>query len=362
MAIRCHRAQLKQQRKMLTLTAALAATVVMVTAACSDGDRRATVPDDQAAASGRPDNSLIVYARDRDIAEPLFNLFEQKTGIKIRARWGDPVDLAEQILEDGADSPADAFYGPLSDALGSLSAAGRLARLSDDQLVRVPEAYRSPDGTWVGTGGRAHVVFYNTDKIREDDLPDSILGFTDPAWRSRIGWDPTSRSLQDVVTALRQLNGEDQARRWLNGIRANEPAVFRNAPPIINAVAAGKIIDVGFGSHSYLYDMQADGDAENVAAKFYPGDPGGPLNPAGIGIIKGTDNQAAASAFVDFMLSPTAQRYFAKDALEIPMVKGVEPPAGMPTADELTLPGLGPQQLEELPDARRLLTATGITG
>jgi iron(III) transport system substrate-binding protein len=309
-----------------------------------------------------PDDTLTVYARDREIAEPLFEQFEQKTGIQVRARWGDPIDLADQIIDDGADSPADVFYGPLSDALGSLSAAGRLATLSDEQLDRVPEAYQSPDGTWVGTGGRAHVVFYNTDQLSEDDLPDSILGFTDPAWRGRIGWDPTSRSLQDAITALRQLESEDETRAWLEGIQANTPAEFDGAPPIIDAVAAGEIVDVGFGSHSYLYTMQADGDASNVAAKFYPGDPGGPLNLGGVGIIKGTDNMAAANAFVDFWLSPAAQQNYVTDddAFEIPVVEGVQSPEGTPTADQLTVPGLDMRQFEQLQDARQLLTEVGI--
>jgi iron(III) transport system substrate-binding protein len=353
-------------RKHLFRVLAFASALAMVATACSGdnhGRRAPAVPGTRGTAGREPGNTLTVYSRDREIAEPLFKLFEQKTGIKVRARWGDPVDLAEQIIKDGANSPADVFYGPLSDALGSLSAAGRLAKLSDQQLNRVPAAYRSPDGTWVGTGGRAHVVFYNADRLRADDLPDSILGFTDPAWRGRIGWDPTSRSLQDVVTALRQLKGEDVARRWLEGIQANKPVAIRGAEPIIDAVAAGKIVDVGFGSHSYLYNMQADGDAMNVAARYYPGDPGGPLNVGGVGIIKGTDNAAAANAFVDFWLSPAAQRsYTAEDAFEIPVVEGVKPPKGILTADELMIPGLDLRQFETLPDARRLLTEVGITG
>jgi iron(III) transport system substrate-binding protein len=342
---------------------ALAAALAMVATACSgDNDTTGRIPDDRATTGGELGGTLTVYSRERDFAEPLFERFEQKTGIKIRARWGDPVDLADQIIADGADSPADVYYGPLSDALGSLSAAGRLARLSDEQLNRVPEAYRSPDGTWVGTAGRAHVVFYNTDKLSADDLPDSILGFTDPAWRGRIGWDPTSRSLRDVVTELRELNGEDAARRWLEGIQANRPAVFGGTMPIIDAVAAGEIADVGFGSHSYLYYMHADGEARNVAAKFYPGEPGGLLNLGGVGIIKDTDNAAAASALVYFLLSPPAQRYMATDTFEIPVIKNVKPPKGIPTADELIVPGLEAKQFEELPDADRLLTEVGIIG
>jgi iron(III) transport system substrate-binding protein len=180
MADRSRRASIKRLPRLL----ALAATLAMVATACSgdnDADRRPAAASNQAAADKEPGDTLTVYSRDPQIAKPLFKLFEQQTGITIRTCSGDPIDLAEQVIEDGADTPADVFYAPLSDALGSLSAAGRLARLSDEQLDRVPEAYRSPDGTWMGTAGRVHVVFYNTDLLTEADLPDSILGFTDPA-------------------------------------------------------------------------------------------------------------------------------------------------------------------------------------
>jgi iron(III) transport system substrate-binding protein len=83
----------------------------------------------------------------------------------------------------GAGTSADVFYGPFSDALGSLSAAGRLGALSAEQLDRLPEAYRSPDRTWAAVSGRANVVFYNTDRLSEADLPDTMREFADPAWR-----------------------------------------------------------------------------------------------------------------------------------------------------------------------------------
>jgi ABC-type Fe3+ transport system substrate-binding protein len=71
---------------------------------------------------------------------------------------------------------------------------------------------------------------------------------------------------------------------------------------------------------------------------------------------------AAANAFVDFMLSQPAQRLEARNALEIPVVKGVRQAKGMPAADQLMVPGLDVRQFEILSDARRLLTQLGITG
>jgi iron(III) transport system substrate-binding protein len=350
---------MKQLLRPLASVAALA-----MVAACSADDspdgRETDVPD-VAATDSEPDgDTIFVYARDREIAEPLFELFEQETGITVRARWGIPSDLADQIIADGADSAADAVYLPVGDALGSLRAAGRLVPLSDEQLDRVPEAHRAADGTWVGNAGRANVVYYNTDLLSADDLPDSIQGFADPAWRGRIGWDPTQRSLQGAIEALRQAEGDAEARAWLEGMQANEPKVLFTSGAIVDAVAAGELIEVGFGSHYYLYALHLDGDAENVAAKFYPGDPAAPLQVTGVGITDSTDNKSAAGAFVDFMLSPTAQQYFAQNALEIPVVEDLELPDRVPTAAEQTIPGLDMGMLEQLDTTRDFLAAVGI--
>src|SRR5262245_28213108 len=211
--------------------ATMVAVVVIAATACSDTTPAPPMAGPGAQAGTGSGAALTVYSRDRFIAEPLFTRFQQQTGITIRARWGDPIKLAEQVITEGDNTAADVFYAPLSDALGTLSAAGRLATLADKQLQQVPQAYRSPQGTWVGTAGRAHVVFYNTSLLKEGDLPDTILGFTDPRWRGRIGWDPTSRSLQDVIAELTQLKGQDAARAWLQGIQANQPATIQGAIP-----------------------------------------------------------------------------------------------------------------------------------
>jgi iron(III) transport system substrate-binding protein len=355
---------MKRLFSLLALASALAVTAAACSPDSTPADRRPAAQDGQASAGDRPGDVLTVYSRDREIAKPLFEQFEQQTGIKIRARWGNPVDLADQILADGDDSPADVFYGPLSDALGALSDAGRLAPLADEQMERVPEAYRAADGSWAGVSGRANAVFYNTDELSEADLPDSIEGFADPAWRGRIAWDPNARSLQAAVAALSQLEGEAAAKAWLEGMKANQTAVLKGVPfgaqPIIDAVAGGEIAQVGFGSHFYLYDLQADGDAKNVAAKFYPGDPAGLLSVDGVGIIKGTDNQAEASAFVGFMLSQTAEQYFAAGNVEIPVVQSVTPRESTLTATDLAVPGLDMQRLQELDASRDLLKEAGI--
>jgi iron(III) transport system substrate-binding protein len=232
--------------------------------------------------------------------------------------------------------------------------------LADEQLDAVPDGLKDDEGRWVGTSARARVVVYNTDALTEDDLPDSILDFTDPEWRGRLGWAPTNGSFQAFVTALRVLEGEDGARAWLEGVQANEPKVFDGNSAIVEAVGAGEI-DAGFVNHYYVYELKSTNPDLAVANKLFGGgDPGGLVNVAGGGILDTARNVDEANELIDFLLSTEAQTYFAETTFEIPLVAGVPPVAGVPTLDSLTLPEIDLNQLDDLAGTLALLTEMGI--
>jgi iron(III) transport system substrate-binding protein len=338
--------------KLLSLLLAAA----LVAAACGDDDDAGgDASDDEIS-----EDSLVVYSgRSEELVGPLLERFEEETGIKVSVRYGDTAEMAGLILTEGGSSPADVYYGQDAGALGALSANGRLVELPANVVDQVPEALRSAKGEWVGLSGRARVVVYNTDDLSEDDLPDSILDFTDPEWSGRIGWAPTNGSFQAFVTALRVLEGEDAAREWLEGIVANEPEAYDNNRAVIDAVGAGEV-EVGFVNHYYLYRYLVEDPDFPVANKFYSGgDPGALINVAGVGIVDTTDRQDEALRLVEWLLSQDAQEYFAEETFEIPVIDGVSPPAELPDLDALTLPDIDLDRLEDLEGTLELLNEVG---
>lgn len=339
---------------------ALVLSLTVLAAACG-GDGEKTQESGSTTTTGGGGNSLVIYSgRSKELVGPLIKQFEQSSGVKVEVRYGDTAEMAAQILEEGENSPADVFFGQDAGALGALAAEGRLVKLNNEQLDLVANGLKDDEGRWVGTSARARVVVYNTNKLTEDDLPDSILAFTDPAWRGRLGWAPTNGSFQAFVTALRVLEGEDGARAWLEGIKANDPANFDNNIAIVEAVGAGEI-DAGFVNHYYANKLKATKPDLAVANKFFGGgDPGGLVNVAGGGILDTAENSDAANAFIDFLLSTRAQTYFAEKTFEIPLVEGVEPVEGVPTLDKLTLPDLDLNRLDDLAGTLALLTELGM--
>jgi len=306
---------------------------------------------------------LVVYSgRGQALVDPIIRAFTEETGIRVAVRYGDTAELAATILEEGRNSPADVYWAQDAGALGALSKAGRFERLPDEILSLVDERLRSPQGYWVATSGRARVVAYNTSVLSESDLPDTIWGFTDPRWSGRIGWAPTNGSFQAFVTALRVLEGEQQAAAWLRAIQANRPRVYSNNAAAVEAVSRGEI-DVAFVNHYYLYRFLAEhGDAFPVRNHYLKGDAGSIVNVAGVGILNTSNRKEAALRFVEFMLSERAQQHFARDTYEYPVVKdlGIEIDSRLLPLEEIETPDIDLNDLYDLEGTLELLQRVGV--
>jgi len=304
---------------------------------------------------------LVVYSgRSEELVGPVLDDFEEASGIEVEVRYGGTAELANLILTEGENSPADVFFAQDAGALGAVAQEGMLAVLPDDLLDRVDARFRSPAGEWVGISGRSRVVVYNTENVSEDELPDTIFGFTDPEWSGRIGWAPTNGSFQAFVTALRIVEGEDRAREWLEGIQANEPRVYEGNNPALDAVIAGEV-DVAFINHYYLMRRLAE-DPDVPAANYFltDGDPGALVNVAGVGALTTSDDAEAAHRLIEFLLSEEAQAYFADETKEYPLVDGVEAEADLPPLSEIGTPDIDLSDLSDLDGTLELLQEAGI--
>jgi len=305
---------------------------------------------------------LVVYSgRSEELVGPIIERFEEESGIDVEVRYGDTAELAATILEEGQNSPADVFFAQDAGALGAVSDEGLLRPLPEDALSQVEERFKDPNGRWMGISGRARVVAYNTDALSEDDLPDSILDFTDPEWEGKIGWAPTNGSFQAFVTALRLIEGEDAAREWLQGIQANKPRVYENNLAILEGVVSGEI-EVGFVNHYYLFQVLKERGGDVPARNYYlkNGDPGALVNVAGIGILNTADNSDEAEQFLNFMLSEEAQQYFADDTFEYPLIEGVSPNEDLVPLSEIEAPDINLGDLDDLEGTLDLLRETGV--
>ena len=134
--------------------------------------------------------------------------------------------------------------------------------------------------------------------------------------------------------------GEDRTRAWLEGMKANGAKTYEKNTPIVEAVASGEI-DVGLVNHYYLALVKEEQpDAPIANHLFEAGDPGTLVSVAGAGVLASTDQRDDAEAFVEFLLSDDAQRFYVDEAEEneYPLVDGIDPSPGLVPLDQIDGP------------------------
>lgn len=336
-----------------------------VAIACADNQTTTTTtttsPAPTASPAGTLENELVIYSgRNEELIGELIQQFEQQTGANVQVRYGDTAELAATILEEGNNSPADVYFAQDAGALGALQREGRTAQLPENILNQVNSRYRSPEGRWIGITGRVRTIDYNTNLVKPGELPQSITGFTDPRWRGRIGWAPTNGSFQSFVTALRVSQGEEQARKWLEGIRANNPRTYPNNTSILEGLTRGEVA-VGFVNHYYLERIKQENPQVPVEHHF-TNDVGSLVNVAGVSVLNSARHPNIAQRFVEYLLASEAQNYFATETREYPLASGVAPQGNLISLNQIEsqTPEIDLSNLSDLETTLQLLQQTQV--
>jgi len=309
------------------------------------------------------DDVLTVYSgRNESLVGPILAQFTEDTGIETETLYGGTSAVANQILTEGENSPADFFIAQDGGALGALAAACMLHKPPDPTIARVANpAFVSPDGVWTGLSGRARVFVYNPEALEEQglELPNAILDLTGEEWSGLVGWAPTNASFVANVTAMRVLLGEEETTDWLAGMIANGVNAYPKNTPIVQAAIDGEVVG-GLVNHYYLFRFLAEDPDISATLHFFPGgDPGALINVAGAAILKSTDQPNEALALVDYLLSDTAQEYFAQSTYEYPLVATVEPPVDLPALADIETPEIDLSDLADLQGALEMIEESG---
>jgi iron(III) transport system substrate-binding protein len=121
-------------------------------------------------------------------------------------------------------------------------------------------------------------------------------------------------------------------------------------------------VDAGFVNHYYLYRFLAEQGESFPARNHYltSGGPGSLVMVSGAGILASSRHQENAQRFLEFILSPVAQQYFASQTYEYPLVEGVVTSSLLAPLSELNLPAISMDALSDLEGSTALLQEVGM--
>ncbi len=269
------------------------------------------------------------YGSDTQIYEGFFN----KTGIKINLVEATADKLVERVKSEGRNSPADVIMTVDAGNLYRAQQADIFQAIDSKKLKdAIPENLRDSGGNWYGFAKRTRVIMYNKDRVD----PSKVKTYEDLG-KDDLGYKILVRSSgniynQSLTASIIETHGEEAAEKWARGIVRNLARKPEGGDtPQILALAAG-LGDLAISNTYYLARLAKSSKAEerevvkNIGIIFpnQMGDAkmgrGAHTNISGAGIAKHSPNKDAAVQYLEYLVSPEAQKMFAAGNNEYPVL------------------------------------------
>ncbi|ODT65282.1 MAG: iron ABC transporter substrate-binding protein [Pelagibacterium sp. SCN 63-23] len=272
----------------------------------------------------------IYTTREPGLIQPILDAFSAETGITVNTVFLEN-GLIERVQAEGESSPADLLMTVDFGALIDLVSAGITQPVQSEVLeAAVPASLRDADGNWFALSGRARVVYaakeLDLDNITYEDLADE-------QWRGKLcirsGQHPYNTAMFAAYLAK---HGEDAARTWLEGIKANQARVAAGGDRDGARDIAAGVCDIAV-ANSYYYGLMASGaggdeqkawsDAVKVILPTFEG--GGTLvNVSGAAVAAHAPNRGEAVQLLEYLVSDAAQKLYAEANFEYPVSASAE--------------------------------------
>ncbi|MFG2042985.1 iron ABC transporter substrate-binding protein [Dactylosporangium sp. NPDC048998] len=284
-----------------------ALAVAMGVAACGGSSGSGSADSAQA-------KTITLYnAQHEAMMKELVAGFTKETGIQVNIRSGKDSEMANQIVQEGAASPADVFVTENSPAMTLVDTKGGFVKLDEATLAQVPKRYVPSTGNWTGFAARSTVFAYNSKKLTKEQLPASIMDLAQPQWKDKFGVAAAGADFQAIVSAVLAVKGEAAAAEWLKGLKANAK-IYQGNGAVMKAVNSGEI-SAGVIYHYYWVNDRAESGANSANTElhyFGNADPGAFVSVSGAGVLKASKHQDQAQQLVKYLTGKNGQQILAE--------------------------------------------------
>lgn len=211
----------------------------------------------------------------------------------------------------------------------SLKEEEMLLSYQSPEAEEISAEFIDADGTYFGTKIMATGIAVNTEKVKEMPTSWDVL-----ASEENKGGIIMPSPLYSGAAAYNlgvMTRHADFGWEFYEKIQANDVTVTKGNGDVLKSVASG---EKNYGMIVDYLVARAKQEGSPVEL-VYPTE-GVPVITEPIGIMKDTDNEAAAKAFVDFVLSEEGQE-LAAELGYTPIRNGLEAPEGLKSIEELTV-------------------------
>jgi iron(III) transport system substrate-binding protein len=314
------------------------------------------------------EGELNLYSsRHYDTDERLYSDFTEATGITINRIEGKADELIARMQAEGANSPADVLLTVDTSRLTRAKDAGVLQSTDSDVLEqRIPSNLQDDENQWFGFSQRARIIFFDKNDVSEP--PMDYVSLADPKYKGMVCHRSSSNVYsQTLLASVIENHGQEAATAWAQGMVDN----FARDPQggdtdQLRGIISGEC-DISV-ANTYYFARAMRKDVSGVTADIeqigwiFPAQEaeGAHMNLSGGGVAAHAPNHENAVAFLEYLSSDQAQKYFSAGNDEFPTVEGVElsesvQKLGTFKADTVDLSAVA----KNIADAQKIFNAVG---
>ncbi|MDX8045572.1 ABC transporter substrate-binding protein [Gracilibacillus sp. S3-1-1] len=320
----------------MTAMAGIFTSALLLGACGADNDEASGAEN----SSSTDENTLTVYsAGPGGLAENIQEAFEEETGIKVEMFQSTTGKILSRLEAEANNPVADVVVLASVSSMEGLKSEDKLQAYESENGDSINPEWSDADNYYYGYSAAALGVAYNTNEV--DSIDADWDEFSDEEWQGRVAMpDPTSSgSAVDFLYGLTNQTdgGWDTVQSWLD----NDLLIAGANKEALNSVITGDK-DVVVSAVDYMtYKAKNDGEPVDI---YYP-ESGTVISPRAAAILADAHNLEGAQAYIDFLLSDTAQQLIA-DAYILPGNDAIELNDRAPLSEIPTLP-LDLEDIEE---------------
>lgn len=319
------------------------------------------------------DPHVVLYASADDfLARRIVDAFEEETGIRI-SLVGDSeaqktTGLVQRLRAERDHPQADVFWSSEIMMTIALAEEGVLASYQSATTEPWPAQYKDSEGKWFAFAGRARVIVYAKDRVRQDEIPAAWTDLTQRRYQGRIVMaDPRFGTTGGHLAAMkaywdhRVSPGYYQA--FLLGLRDNGARILPSGNAgVVRAVMEGEA-DFGLTDTDDVWAAQRNGwEVDLVYPRHDLEDMRGGgtfLMPNSVALVAGAGHPREAGMLIEFLLSEEVERMIAEsDSHNIPLRPGLSesyPEYAVPDPMRVDLDRAATLHQESVAEAMKLL-------
>jgi iron(III) transport system substrate-binding protein len=284
------------------------------------------------AALSQPSGTLSFYTSMQvDVVEDIIAAFEAAhPGVTVDLLYSGSVELEQRIYaeQDAGQIRADVIWAANPAFFLKLKDEGLLMAYESPEAAAVPDTLKDADHMFIAGRVFNMGIGYNTNLVSEDEAPKS--------WAELLEWGPRAAMASPLhsgtsFTALGAFvqNDDILGWEWFEQARANGMQVLRGTGDVTRGLTSGEFAVIK--GIDYVLANQAD---EGAPVAFLFPEEGAVTVASPLAIPASASNVEAAQAFIDYIISQEGQEFMATKYF-IPVRTDVDPPVGLPTADQI---------------------------